>query len=240
MKKATCLIFLFLFLSSLLYSQEKEKKQRWSLSGYYYPEYCFHFHKYSEQYFDEPWSEVMNNQLPKFGYSTGLMCAFKVNSWLGLKTGVSYSESGYIGRPELEYDQSVIVRHYSFLKYQTIHFPLKISLTTYNSNHFSMFCDLGIHPAAVFGYHKSYWYSADPAQNIIQVGENVYPITKANNIGCWSSLEYSCMYNVKRFSLGLSANVKINLIPYTEGGHLVWCKYYFYNTGGGINLGYRI
>jgi hypothetical protein len=241
MKKKLIVFCLFILWVTLLYAQEKQKKHRWSVSGFYYPEYSYHLQKYSELYYTTPWNEVMNNQFPKFGYSTGFITEYSINKWLGLKTGICYSESGYLTRPEIEYYQTKIYKQFSSLNYKSLNFPFKVSFTIINLDFFSMFCDLGIHPSAVFGFSKNYGYWTDLNQNIINYEyDQRTPISKENNKGCWSSIEFGCKYNIKRYFIGLNANFKINLVPLTDGGHIVWCKYYFYNIGGGLNLGYNI
>jgi hypothetical protein len=236
MKKSTIIFFLFILISEFLCAQEKEKKHRWSISGFFYPEYTYRFLGPSHHFPKALLPRVKNADLGKYGYSTGILLELKIKKWLAFKTGINYFDMGYSEWPHV-YASSWESKTYTNYKCGMINIPLKISYIFLTCKSFYGGCDLGIHPAIIRDHSLDYVFTDYDLGYMRRRGESPYRYLYNFLV----SFDCNFKYGLKRWIFGLSGGFKMNLMPvnsdvYTQNKTYTFKKF-VYSAGGGIIIG---
>jgi hypothetical protein len=246
MKKIISLFILVLFCFHAI-SQEVEKPHPWTISSFYYAEYNYRFIKARHNTAEVLIGDSNNIELPKFGFSLGILAGNRINKWLEFKTGLSYYMTGYTTFPDTKFNFTysngttldLSVRTYDNYRFGIINIPVVFSFTTFHKKFFSLNADLGLHPAFVVENSiQIMTYTDNNGQ--FQSGTSYINSSFSNIFGLWASAGLNVSFALKRLVLGIGYDFKMNAVPIVRWQETGVLKRYLYSTGGGIIIGYKL
>ena len=134
MKKA--FLLLTFLVSYTLYAQEANTGSKVSFGLNFSPDYNFRTVKSTDIVLQPGFESWEDNQIGKFGYTTGLTLSFKLSNRLALETGLQYSDKGYQTKiMDLVFEGTdptdpILVKTKAKFKYsyQYIGIPLKLNM----------------------------------------------------------------------------------------------------------------